>query len=84
MLTAETRGAQSLCHVWIRIRNRGVERLPESPTYSEIFAKIAPWLFMQNPGDPPIAPEELVDRLYTHLSEEEEIEIAILTVSIDI
>lgn len=37
-----------------------------------MFAQIAPWLFMQNPGDPSVAPEELVDGLYTHLSEEEE------------
>lgn len=53
--------------------------------YSEIVAKIAPWLLVQNPGDPPIVPKESVDYQTLHsVSQEGEIETVILAVSINI
>ena len=58
---------------------------PKSPKYSEIFAKIAAWLFMQNPGDLPSAPKESSDSQTLHsVSEEGEMEIAILMISVNI
>lgn len=52
--------------------------------YSEISAKITPWLLVQNPGDSPVAPKESADcQTLRSVSEEGEMETAILTVSIN-